>query len=355
MVKYANIYQDLRLAILRGEYAPNDRLPSENAVALKYGVSRITSKRALNELAAADLVYRVRGGGTYVKPHRSTTQRKLLLVLPFTDTTAFGNYRGGIDQTLKGTTWQLQLMANETFLQQDPTTLVHAVAGVIYYPQNLATELPLLMALHAQRLPLVVLDKRPAALAVPSVISDNVAGGRLACQHLQQLGHRRIAFLAETPFWQTFTGTVSDRFMGYFNQLQENPTDPHLALRWAQALQADVDVVRLQAYLKAQQITALIAENDVVALRIMRQLRAVDAAALQSLAIVGFDNLPAAAAETPALTTVVQDFNALGAQAVEALLDQINNPTKICAQQTVAGVKLMVRASTQAVRVPTHS
>ncbi|GAB7169201.1 hypothetical protein TUA1478L_11970 [Lactiplantibacillus plantarum] len=62
MAKYEILFKQLRLAILRGEYAPNDRLPSENAIAIKHGVSRITSKRALNELAAADLVYRVRGG-----------------------------------------------------------------------------------------------------------------------------------------------------------------------------------------------------------------------------------------------------------------------------------------------------
>ncbi|MDY1543625.1 winged helix-turn-helix domain-containing protein [Lactiplantibacillus pentosus] len=57
MAKYEILFKQLRMAILRGEYAPNDRLPSENAIAIKHGVSRITSKRALNELAAADLVY----------------------------------------------------------------------------------------------------------------------------------------------------------------------------------------------------------------------------------------------------------------------------------------------------------
>ncbi|MCI1688691.1 MAG: winged helix-turn-helix domain-containing protein, partial [Schleiferilactobacillus harbinensis] len=49
--KYQVIYQSLRRSILSGRLAPNTPLPSENALAIKYGVSRITSKRALNELA----------------------------------------------------------------------------------------------------------------------------------------------------------------------------------------------------------------------------------------------------------------------------------------------------------------
>ena len=347
MAKYEMLYQQLRMAILRGEYAPNDRLPSENAIAIKHGVSRITSKPALNDLAAADLVYRVRGGGTYVKPHASTTQRQILLVLPFPETTAFGDYQSGIRATLTGTTWELKLMANETFLQLNLADLAQHYAGVLYYPQNLATEIPILMALRAQRLPVVVLDKQPAALAIPSIISDNVAGGSIVCAHLQALGHQRIAFLPETPFWQTFTGTVSDRFMGYFNELHLGQAAATLPLRWAQALQACTDPVQLRAYLQAQKITAIIAENDVVALRAMHQLQTLDAHVTHHLALTGFDNLPAAATNAPALTTVVQDFATIGAKAVEALLDQINNPNRTFHTQVMVPVKLMVRASTQ--------
>lgn len=346
MAKYEILFKQLRMAILRGEYAPNDRLPSENAIAIKHGVSRITSKRALNELAAADLVYRVRGGGTFVKPHKSTTQRQILLVLPFPETTAFGDYQSGIKATLTGTTWQLKLMANEAFLQLDMTQLADQYAGIIYYPQNLATELPVLMTLSAQKMPLVVLDKIPAALAVPSVTSDNVAGGRIACEHLQNRGHQRIAFLPESPFWQTFTGTVSDRFLGYFNCLKLTANDTGLPLRWAQALQACTNPMQLHAYIQAQGITGLIAENDVVALRALQQLQQIDHGIGTSLALVGFDNLPAAARNHPALTTVVQDFGMIGAKAVEALLDQINNPKHRFDRQVVVSVKLMVREST---------
>lgn len=349
MTKYEQLYQKLRMAILRGEYGPDDRLPSENAVALKYNVSRITSKRALNELAAADLVYRVRGGGTYVKPHRSTTQRRILLVLPFPETSAFGDYQSGVRATLEGTTWELQVMASADFPQQDLSQLQGRYAGIIYYPQNLSVEMPALMTLYAQGLPLVVLDQAPSALAVPSVVSDNVVGGQLAVRHLLEQGHEHIAFLPDTPFWRTFSGTASDRFMGYFNEMRRRGGDASLPLRWAQSLQSMGDAAQTLAYLKAQGITAIIAENDVVALRVFNQLQALQPSIADELAVIGFDNLPAAAKNKPALTTVVQDFATIGADAVEALLDQINNPDRVFNTRITVPVKLVIRQSTEGV------
>lgn len=63
---YYQLYSYLRARILDGTFAHGDRLPTENELALEYSVSRITSKRALNELAAEGLVERHRGKGTHV-------------------------------------------------------------------------------------------------------------------------------------------------------------------------------------------------------------------------------------------------------------------------------------------------
>ena len=57
----------LRDRILSGAHAEGDRLPSEAELCEAYGVSRITAKRALDELAAEGLVIRARGRGTVVR------------------------------------------------------------------------------------------------------------------------------------------------------------------------------------------------------------------------------------------------------------------------------------------------
>jgi GntR family transcriptional regulator len=63
---YHQIYVVLRDKIYDGTYADGDRLPSEHELSAMYEVSRITAKRALDELAAAGFVVRERGRGTRV-------------------------------------------------------------------------------------------------------------------------------------------------------------------------------------------------------------------------------------------------------------------------------------------------
>lgn len=63
---YHQIYLVLRGQILDGTYGQSDLLPGEQEVARRFGVSRITAKRALDELAAAGMAVRERGRGTRV-------------------------------------------------------------------------------------------------------------------------------------------------------------------------------------------------------------------------------------------------------------------------------------------------
>lgn len=64
--KARNIYLMLRERIGRGALARGARMPSEMAVAAEHGVSRMTARRALNQLAAEGLVCRRAGSGTFV-------------------------------------------------------------------------------------------------------------------------------------------------------------------------------------------------------------------------------------------------------------------------------------------------
>jgi GntR family transcriptional regulator len=60
------VYVDLRTALDGGEFQPGDRLPTERALAAKYGCSLITIRRALGELTREQRIERTRGRGSYV-------------------------------------------------------------------------------------------------------------------------------------------------------------------------------------------------------------------------------------------------------------------------------------------------
>ncbi len=64
---YYQIAQQLMEQIERGVYKPGERLPSENELASKYGVHRLTARHAIATLIEKNLVYQIQGRGTFVK------------------------------------------------------------------------------------------------------------------------------------------------------------------------------------------------------------------------------------------------------------------------------------------------
>ena len=67
MLKYESVASDIREKIIAGDYAPNDQLPTTPELCDQYQVSKITIKKAMDELVQQGLIARRRGSGTYVK------------------------------------------------------------------------------------------------------------------------------------------------------------------------------------------------------------------------------------------------------------------------------------------------
>lgn len=63
---YAQIRQELEQDILDKKQKPGDKLPSEKEVAVRFGVSRMTARRAIDQLVSQGWLKRVQGKGTYV-------------------------------------------------------------------------------------------------------------------------------------------------------------------------------------------------------------------------------------------------------------------------------------------------
>lgn len=69
---HEQISSRLRERITSGELAPHDRLPSENDLAQRFDVSRVTARRALQTLESDGLIYRRQGLGSFVEDRRVT-------------------------------------------------------------------------------------------------------------------------------------------------------------------------------------------------------------------------------------------------------------------------------------------
>lgn len=350
--KYLQIFADLRDQIWAGKYVAGQQLPSENELAKTYRVSRITSKRALQELADTGLVERRQGSGTFMRPgfqiHHHTKQ--ILLVIPFAMEAGLGDYIAGIKSVLTTNDQDLIVIENNHFTLEAPEKLRTQYDGVIFYPQDLATELTTINQLLLAHFPTVLIDQTATGLPVPSVVADNTQGGRLATTTLIDSGHQRIAFLSQTGLTLTLNSSVAQRYFGYLQALSEHDlsgaTDPQLAY----SLTKD-HFKNLLDYVTTQKISAIVCENDILAIQLLDHLQKINVAVPEQLSLIGFDNISKTAISQPQLTTIAQDFHEIGRQAALLLEQRIENPYEPKIAQITVPVELMSRLSIQTMNI----
>lgn len=170
--------------------------------------------------------------------------------------------------------------------------------------------------------------------------SDNAQGGLDAARHLLAQGRRRVAFIGTaSPQYPEFL----ERWRGYAAALAEAGLTPDAALQ-ADAISTeesghDATLRLLQAGIA---FDAIFASSDLIAIGAMRALGEAGRLVPRAVAIVGFDDLPAASLASPPLTTVMQNPRRAGQVLVETLLRLIEGED---VGNAVLPVQLVVRGS----------
>jgi LacI family transcriptional regulator len=200
---------------------------------------------------------------------------------------------------------------------------------------------PLFPKLLQDSIPFVLVG-RHADPRVNYVDVDNVGGARMAVEHLIRLGHRRIA---------TITGTLNmasgeDRLAGYCQALEAHRIPVQAALIGEGDFTKGSGTMGMQRLLSASP-TAVFAASDMIAMGALRALREAGLRVPEDIALVGFDDIPVAAALEPALTTVRQPIERLGSMAADLLLNLLQNApeARAPAARIILPARLIVRDS----------
>jgi DNA-binding LacI/PurR family transcriptional regulator len=326
------------------------RLPSQADVAALAGVSAQTVSRVANDLSNVDphTRERVLSAMRRLGYRRNSAARALALgrfhmlgVISF-DLSAHGNARtlAAISLAAQAAGYSVNVACaerqTEDAVQQALSQLTaQAVDGVV--------------VIEAQ-----ILDRQGLDLpsAVPMVIADGdqdhrfssvdnnqAAGAGAATQHLLDLGHRTV--------WHV-----------------GGPEDSYSARRRATAWRAALEAAgapvppvqqgdwtasagyRIGVELAARDdVTAVFAANDHMALGVMRALHEAGRAVPADVSVVGYDDVPESACFIPPLTTIHQDFEEIGRQCVGLLLERIDAGAAAPKALVAVAPELIVRAS----------
>jgi DNA-binding LacI/PurR family transcriptional regulator len=208
----------------------------------------------------------------------------------------------------------------------------------------------LLLSLHGQD----QLPQRLESLGVPTVLSgrplsgrrrlwyvdaDNVGGGRLATEHLLNAGRRHVA---------TVSGPLDmcagqDRLAGYREAVEAGgPGYDETLVSVGDFTAAGGHAATLALLERRPDVDAIFAASDLAAFGAVRALREAGRTVGDDVAVIGFDDIPAAAEQEPGLSTVRQPISALGTAMTRLLLDRIDG-REDRPRRTVLPVELVLR------------
>lgn len=189
------------------------------------------------------------------------------------------------------------------------------VDGIIF--TRVSDESRIMKIIDRARVPVVVIDRAAEHEKLASVVLNNRRAGQIAADHLCGLGHRAIGCVCgplKIPLSR-------ERLAGFREELSRFgaalPDDAvfegdykfESGMRGAEAILA-----------RHPELTAIWAQNDLMAVGVLKHLLAIGREVPSRMSLVGMDDITLARMITPALTTVTQPFEQICEKAVEMLL-----------------------------------
>jgi LacI family transcriptional regulator len=175
---------------------------------------------------------------------------------------------------------------------------------------------------------------------------DDERAARLATEHLVDLGHRRIGFIAGSSEYELSGWRVN----GWRDAMGTAGLATDDLLAEGDFSYASGRSAALRLFDTADPPTAIIASNDQMALATLQLVRERGLDVPRDVSIVSFDDTPIVRFAHPPLTAVVQPIAGVTARAVELIIaDQAGRETP--GEPVVVPASLTVRGSTAALRI----
>jgi LacI family transcriptional regulator len=180
---------------------------------------------------------------------------------------------------------------------------------------------PRIKLLCEKEFPFVAFGRTDCEFKFPFVDEDSAAGMRQLVQHLVDLGHQRIGFIA--PPSGLMFGHY--RLQSYYETMAANqlPVAEEWVVEGDMTQRGGAEIVNHLLELEPK-ITAVITGNDLMAVGAINRIQQVGLKVGEDVAVAGFDDIPLAAYTSPPLTTLHQPIYEIGRRTCAMLINLIN-------------------------------
>lgn len=354
--KYFTLMEQLKEDILSGKIQAGEKLPSENELAARYGISRHTVRKALSILENEGYVTAYHGKGTFCSErmiHRHNSHN-IAVITTYISDYIFPRLIQGMDRVLTANGYSIILKntgnsrTNEAKVLQE--MLTKPIDGLIIEPsksQILCKHLNLYEMLDKYDIPYVFIQGNyPQMPDKPRILMDDCRGGYLLTRYLIETGHRRIAGVFKADDSQG-----EQRHLGYTRALQEAGIlyDPELVVWFhTEDRKSKPPLMMELMHRKGVLMDAVVCYNDQIATLVIRALQECGLSVPEDISVTGYDNSLIAEAGQMGLTTIAHPQEKLGEMAAELILEQIRKvPQSESRVERLIQPELVVRQSTR--------
>lgn len=331
MPKYLSIANHIEQQILSHTLQAGDQLPTEKELMNQFGVSRQTIRNAFSCLLKKNLIYAIKGSGTFVSSSTpaAATSKNIAVLITDVDSYIFPFKSAGINSVLTRYGYIGNIFVTNNRIDYEENTIreimtsnyagaiIEITKAVIPRSNKLLSEL-------SSRLPVILIDGYyPELPHIPYVSLDDRKGGRKATEYLIQHGHRKIFHVGKVDDLQGLL-----RYQGYLDALNNHNLEfSEERVFWTtEDIYSHVpeDLMDIICQ-KILQCTAVFFYNDDIAAKIVQALLGRGVKIPDDLSVMSYDN-SILSMHTFQLSCISYPLDDLGKIAAENLLKRIDDP-----------------------------
>lgn len=364
---YKTVEREIRTRITSGRYVVGQQLPPERELERELGVSRLTIAKGLSNLASEGFISRAQGRGSFVcsrQPRGKLHERGMVkFISPAGVSDGHSVVSHGVLEGLHEVLSPgFSHVCVEFFSTVDQQLEIlrsfdgSGNDGFVIWPALDERILPELRKMRNAGFPFVLIDAFFPEFSCDYIISDNCLGAELMIKHLTGLGHRRVAYFTAPPD----RVSLSERLAGVISGLSRTgialaaesiniiPCGDQVMSGFSSSQNLDYLRSRLRKLLDSPQApSAIFASNDWIAMAIHHVLEEFGIRVPGDISLAGFDNIDTARYFKTPLTTMSQNFYAVGQLAAKVIMSRREDPgSNEMHFQNRVPPELIVRAST---------
>lgn len=322
-----------------------DKLPGERSLAKELGFSYMTIRKAINNLVAAGILYRVPTKGTYVADP-STDKKKTRTIGYFLDSSIKSGVSSAYYSLIfhaMGKTAADHGYSLVYFTDTDHAKLMNTLRKLDGVIASCFLRIENIIQTMKEVVPVVVIDNSAADKTIPSVIIDNFSAQIEAVDYLCSLGHKHIGFM--TGLEDSDVG--KNRYEGYKSGLSKHSIalDKKLVFRGNYSFRSGIDGADYFLSLE-QRPSAIMCANDSMALGAMNRIHEAGLEVPGDISIIGFDDIDVASQIIPPLTTISAPISQIAQRSFDMLECLITGKT-LENRHVALPAKLVIRQTCQ--------